>query len=218
MRKARFWTQQQLATLAKTSLNTVKRWESRSASPVLDFDSFSNLARAFGLELRELAERISASEQIPDGIDPRKRATLNPVFEIDVVAGRWADVPIAQYDTENPEHRQVLEDGRFQLRIIGDCMEPPYPNGSTVQCRLIRTDLEAMPVLEAYVFCRNDGTATFKALVRTHGRGDEAEFELAAINQDKYPRTFRVLCSEIGRVAKVEGVVFNPVWTLKLRE
>lgn len=139
---------------------------------------------------------------MPDGIDPRPVA-LNPIYDIDVAAANWSHVPIAELNPDDPRHQAILEDGRFELNIVGDCMEPAYPNGSVVRFRLMRSHIEAMPVSEAYVLCRDDGTATFKVLLETDGD----EYVLAAINQKKYPKTFRVRCEEIVRIAKAVGVV-----------
>jgi hypothetical protein len=141
-------------------------------------------------------------DTMPDGIDPRP-ITLNPIWEINVAAANWSVVPIAELNPDDPRHRAILEDGRFELNIVGDCMEPAYPSGSVVRFRLMRSHLEAMPVSEAYVLCRDDGTATFKVLVETVGD----EYVLAALNQKKYPKMLRVRCDEIVRIAKAVGVV-----------
>ena len=46
-----------------------------------------------------------------------------------------------------------------------------------------------------------------RPLVAVHGRYPETQFELAAINQRKYPGTFRVSHNDIGRVARAEELV-----------
>jgi hypothetical protein len=160
---------------------------------------------AMGITIGDFQREVAKSE-IPAGVDPRP-VILNPIWEILVSAQIWVHVGIAELNADDPFQRAIIEDGRFELRIVGDCMEPAYPNGSMARFRLMRSDLEAIPVDRAYVFCRDDGTATFKALVALHGEGDDAEFELAAANQNQYPGTFRVRCREIQRIARAFGVV-----------
>lgn len=138
----------------------------------------------------------------PLGVDQRP-IILNPIYEIEVAAATWSHVPIAELNADDPMQRAILEDGRFELRIVGDCMEPSYPDGSIVRCRMMRSADEAIPSNNAYIFCRDDGTATFKVLVAMRAEN----YVLAAVNQKKYPGTFKVRCEEIVRVAKAVGIV-----------
>jgi transcriptional regulator with XRE-family HTH domain len=213
MRRSKNLTQQKFAEKCGVSINTVKRWLSRkNATPILDFESMSAIAKVFAITVGQLSEEIGVPGEMEDGVNPRAMM-LPPIYDIDVSATIWVHVGIAELNTNNARDRAILADGRFELRIVGDCMEPAYPDGSIVRCRIIDTGLEMMPVKSAYIFCRDDGTATFKALVKRDGE----EFVLAAINQQKYRGTIRVPTNEIVRIAKAVGITSpNPKFDLNI--
>ena len=216
--KARNWTVAELNRISKVSRRSIERAESGTFTPQLG--TVHRLADAFGISRDAIDRYLDGRSMVlplppehPDGIDPRA-IVLNPIYDIDVSATVWVNVPIAELNTEDPQQRAILEDGRFELRIVVDCMEPSYPHGSIVRCRLIRTDLEMMPVNHAYVFCKNDGTATFKVLVKMQ----DDHFVLAAINQKKYPKPVKVAVDEIVRIAKAVGLVLPaPELNFKIR-
>lgn len=141
-----------------------------------------------------------AGKEPPLGITQNIRVQPEiPIWDIDVAAGRWSPVPIAELNLNDPRQRRIVERGLFRLRIEGDCMEPDYPHGSVIEFQLFRHDDEPLIVNSDYVFCRIDGTATFKKLV---AKTDEI-LSLAAINQLTHPGIFTVPTQEIGRMAKV---------------
>ena len=157
---------------------------------------------------------IAALKQIADekeaepGIDSSRIQPVHeiPVWDIDVAAGRWISVPVAELDYEDPYQRQIINAGKFRLRIIGDCMEPEYPSQCIIEFEIIRVDLHGLQEGHDYCLCRSDGTATFKRLISQ----DEDVYELAAINQQKHPGSFTVPRQEIGRVARVLYKLIEP--------
>jgi phage repressor protein C with HTH and peptisase S24 domain len=103
---------------------------------------------------------------------------------------------------ESPPSRQP-NDGRFQLRVVGEVMTPEYPNGSLVEFRIMDTERESLALGVAYVVWHNDTQPIFRAFVG----GDGNEILLAPLNQRKYPGFVAIPRREVSRIAEAVGIV-----------
>lgn len=156
----------------------------------------------------DLERELNPSNGHAAAFDPASFAPVLeiPVWDIDIRASDWAPMPLCQLDYDDPVQRQVINTGRFRLRILGDCMTPDYASGQVVELQLMRIDSEGLQVGHDYAVCRTDGLATFKRLVATN----EDTISLAATNQKDHPGILVVYRQEIGRLAKVVGRILPP--------
>jgi transcriptional regulator with XRE-family HTH domain len=223
-------TQVELAGKMGVSLSTVSRLE--KADPRVEPDNWARAAQALGLIYDWQTGRITPNKNIPPGaidraereIEEAKKKKANghsipagidgtlinadpiPTWDLDVAASAWVDVPVCRLDADDPAQARVIKTGRFRLRILGHCMEPHYQSGMTVEFQIVRIEEEGLVVNKDYVVCRNDGTATFKRLVRVN----EDDISLAATNQKEYGGVLVVPRQEISRVARVVGRILPP--------
>lgn len=170
------------------------------------------LARELGISPDELIAMFPDEDR-----DPQRRSSSSsgfapldfnqpPRWDLDVRASTWAKMPLCELDPDDPRQRAVLELRRFQLRILGRCMSPNFPDGSIVEFEMISWSEDGMEIGDCYAVCKCDGDATFKQLVRR----DEESIYLAALNQQEFPGEIRVPIQEIGRVARIAGVMKAP--------
>ena len=80
-----------------------------------------------------------------------------PTWDMDISAGVWSVIPFAQLDYDDPYQRRVIEQGLFRLTIRGECMEPEYPDGSTIEFEIVEPAKGAPKPGRDYVWGRSDG-------------------------------------------------------------
>lgn len=208
---------QRVAELAGVSEKTVRKYETEGLPAQRQhFEKLERYAAVLGITPEGVDRLLRGQLPLPHQLVRPQRAIVAeqaevraegriapvPEWTISTSACRWVPVPICSLDPEDPQQRRVIETGRFRLLIDGDCMEPEYPNGALVEFQIVRP-YEPLVIGCDYVFCRNDGTATFKALVAI----DDDMITLAARNQDLYPGTFDLPRQELTRVARAVGVM-----------
>lgn len=174
-------------------------------------EQFNDMAKKLGLTYDQLFGKIGATNgHTPNtsGLDPATfDARQIPTWEVDLRASEWAQVPICELSTDDPEQAEVIRSGRFRIRLRGNCMEPDYPDGSEIELQIFSVEREGLIKNADYAVCRSDGTATFKKLIGW----DDDTIELAAINQKDHPGSFKVPQQEIGRFAKVARLLARPL-------
>lgn len=163
LRKARGWSQAELAEMVKVEQPTVQRWEKEKREPTLA--KLTELAQLFGVPVGEL---LSNDSFVPLG--PRlfvkgavqagawQEATTFPVDEWQSFTGR-ADI------VAKPEHR-------FGLVVRGDSMDELYPEGTILECVSLFGHMEAAPGKRVIVARMNDDgqyETTCKELVEQAG-------------------------------------------------
>lgn len=188
-------SQTEAAIKSGLSLATISRIE--RGEPTIDPYSIRLYAQAIGIPYE-----VPASSS---GIRPGSLA-FSPEFVIACKASHWSEVPDFQFDYDNADERRIVNAGLFILTIDGDCMEPDYPDGCKVQFQIFRIDGEPLVPGVDYVFCRNDGKATFKTLVANDGE----IYTLAPLNQARYPGSFTVSAQEVVRMARVVNILMPP--------
>lgn len=130
-----------------------------------------------------------------------------PLFELCVAAGHWVDVTDNQEAGHHVTEAQIRQ-GLFRVRLRGDSMKPRFPDGATVEFRLLRTpegtpDFEATAAGECYYVQKVDGTATFKTLESR----DRDTLVLRAINRRKYKEPLMCEVADVCKVAAFEWIL-----------
>lgn len=125
-----------------------------------------------------------------------------PLFEASLAAGSWTDVSEIG---EVCDPRQI-DHGLFRVRLAGDSMKPRYPDGAIVEFMCIRFDRDRLEVGKNYYVQRDDGTATFKQLLKIEQDDFDAPIlVLGALNKKKYPTPLRVNQLLVVRMAVAKG-------------
>jgi transcriptional regulator with XRE-family HTH domain len=204
-----FPSQRDFAKVAKVGRSTITDIESGGGFMQRQWKVKARIAEALGRDVfeveakeRELDGIRNAQPEPPAGISPTPALPV-PTWEVNILASAWIHVPLCAMDTNDPKQAALVKLGRFRLKIIGDCMEPKYRSGDTVEFRRLVYGEDTLIPGKAYVFCRNDDTATFKIL---HSMPDEGTLILRALNRKEYPDPLPpVLRDEIVSVAIAEG-------------
>lgn len=157
------------------------------------------------LPIPGIVDELDAKDSIPSGIAPARLLAV-PTFKLKTAAGRWSQTSIVEFFTDNPDAQEYIRAGRFKIEIEGDCMESRYYSGQVIEFEIMRGIDRGLVLGQCYVVCRSDGDTTFKCLVNT----DEDGIELGAVNQKKYPGTFRVPWQEIARISAPASVEKPP--------
>lgn len=165
MRKAKGWTQQDLADKLEfhggSSVSRIERQERVSVA----MSTVTALANAFGLSYDAMLAALGAP--FPEGLSRVVKMRLVPYFSVKMPAGRWVESdPRTMEDADGTVPLPVdLPQDVFCLRIYGECMEPGFPDGSVIVFQPVRDGERGALQFEdgkPYYFEHTDGKATFK--------------------------------------------------------
>lgn len=173
LRKERNMSQEALGNAIGVDKGNVSRYESGKQFPELD--KISNIAEALGVEVWELFAKAQ-------GCNFSEASELYKVPLISwVQAGNYNDVFLDISNLDNLEWVETTYKARkftYALRVVGDSMEPKFPEG----CVII-VEPEEQPHNKSYVIAvlQDSNKATFKQLI-----DDESGRYLKPLNE-KYP-------------------------------
>lgn len=150
-----------------------------------------------------LAKDGSMIENVPR-VSARQVYAPIPTFELKIHATHWTDT------TDNVEMGEFVTEaqriqGRFRVKVDGDCMAPKYPDGCTVEFRLLdnesgRPNIDACVEGKNYYVQLDDGRATFKQLVEIR-----PEALILRPLSKKYRKTLEAPIESIQRLGVAEG-------------
>lgn len=123
-----------------------------------------------------------------------------PTYNQSIAAADWAEV-----ETAEVEHADVVQQGLFRVRVSGDCMAPRFPDGCTVEFRLINLAERRIEPGAPYYVQHADGRATFKLAHPADGG-----LELRPINYAACPRPLYVEWQNVARMARAAGI-YTPI-------
>ena len=129
-----------------------------------------------------------------------------PEYDLSLSASGWSEL-IGVEDHTMERDANVIDQGRFRVRISGNCMSPAFPDGSLVECLIVRLGRDSMPVGDPVVLTNSDGQSTFKRLVSFDA--DAQQLVLRADNK-KHKGELRVPLDMVARIAVAVGH-FTPV-------
>lgn len=173
LRKERNMSQEALGNVIGVDKGNISRYESGKQFPELD--KISNIAEALGVEVWELFAKAQ-------GCNFSEASELYKVPLISwVQAGNYNDVFLDPTNLDNLEWVETTYKARkftYALRVVGDSMEPKFPEG----CVII-VEPEEQPHNKSYVIAvlQDSNKATFKQLI-----DDESGKYLKPLNE-KYP-------------------------------
>ena len=170
LRRAKKWTQEELAERVGVSVSTINSWIKGTRTP--EMGNLRKIASVFGMSLDEfLRERLEENEKIDSLYSPPKTKSV-PLLSWTQAARRSefedsGDSLAAEYSLAGNDEERVLVTasvgrGAFALRVKGDSMEPEFSDGCTIV-----VDPEKMAVNGSYVVVHvdDDEEATFKELI-----------------------------------------------------
>lgn len=183
------FTQEQLGELIGVDKGNISRYESGQQFP--DFDRLITLADSLDIKISELfvrAEGLNMGNVFErntneivlnhDNVIDAPEVSRVPIISW-VQAGQWQET----FENSNLEELEYIETTykakqyTFALRVVGDSMEPKFPEGC-----IIIVEPSQDPANKSYVIVRQDGNkATFKQYIED---GDEKY--LKPLNE-KYP-------------------------------
>lgn len=173
LRKERNMSQETLGNAIGVDKGNISRYESGKQFPELD--KISNIAEALGVEVWELFAKAQ-------GCNFSEASELYRVPLISwVQAGNYNEVFLDPTNLDNLEWVETTYRARrytYALRVVGDSMEPKFPEG----CVII-VEPEEQPHNKSYVIAllQDSNKATFKQLI-----DDESGKYLKPLNE-KYP-------------------------------
>jgi SOS-response transcriptional repressor LexA len=164
-------SQATLAEKVKVSTPNISRYESGKQNP--EFEKIKDIADALGVKVSELF-LVAEGTNVKTGPDLYRVPLISWVQ-----AGNLKEVFINN-DIDNLEWVETTYRARkftYALRVVGDSMEPKFPEGS-----IIIVEPEEQASNKSFVIARQDGNkATFKQLI-----DDGGDRYLKPINE-RYP-------------------------------
>lgn len=164
-------SQATLAEKVKVSTPNISRYESGKQNP--EFEKIKDIADALGVKVSELI-LVAEGANVKTGPDLYRVPLISWVQ-----AGNLKEVFINN-DIDNLEWVETTYRARkftYALRVVGDSMEPKFPEGS-----IIIVEPEEQASNKSFVIARQDGNkATFKQLI-----DDGGDRYLKPINE-RYP-------------------------------
>lgn len=143
------------------------------------------------------------SNRLDNNVQPApKQAPPIPEWEAEIACGHWVECTTAALDPKT--QMNVIANGRFIVRCMGDSMTPEYQPGARVMFRIVRLDEESLKVGADYYVQDCDGRCTLKTLKEIR----EDEYVLAPRNPKYEP--LRVPKQLVVRWAIVETIVRAP--------
>lgn len=186
LRTEKKMSQAALAEKVGVSTPNISRYESGKQNP--EFEKIKDIADA-------LDTRMSDLFLVAEGINIKTGPDLYKVPLISwVQAGNLKEVFINN-DLENIEYVETTYRARkytYALRVVGDSMEPKFPEGS-----IIIVEPEEQAINKSFVIARQDGNkATFKQLI------DDGDARYLKPMNERYPIIPLAPDSEICGVVK----------------
>ena len=143
------------------------------------------------------------ANRLDNNVQPApKQAPPIPEWEAEIACGHWVECTTAALDPKT--QMNVIANGRFIVRCMGDSMTPEYQPGARVMFRIVRLDEESLKVGADYYVQDCDGRCTLKTLKEIR----EDEYVLAPRNPKYEP--LRVPKQLVVRWAIVETIVRAP--------
>lgn len=147
-----------------------------------------------------------AGRGLDQNVSPVSDSTMYdeiPTFALAIHASQWAVVEDNVQSGERVTDSQFRR-GIFRVRVHGDCMEPKYPDGCTVEFKLLRNregepDLVAMSPGKNY-YVQVGAESTFKTFVRAEG----GDLVLRPLNK-RYRATLRAPMCDVTQLAVAVG-------------
>lgn len=167
----------------------------KGTRPILQLE----MTRKIMNSVRWRQEKQRPPEPIDQNVEVMGYVPEIPLFNLAVAAGGWVEVA----ELAEVRDPQMIDHGRFRVRIKGDSMQPRYQDGSIVEFVTVRFGRDDLNVGKNYYVQRCDGTATFKRLARC----EEEQIVLVAINRKHYPKEMPLPWQEISRMARAVAIL-----------
>lgn len=167
----------------------------------IQFKKFRKMAEALGIPLDELEKRLAPD--ISNVVDVGPVMPPVPTYELASPASEWSELVGAEEESYETDPR-IIDQGRFRIRIRGDCMEPRWLDGETIEFEIWRFGASAMPIGEDVVITNSDGLTTFKLLA---GYDAEKEEIILKPRNPAHAYEIRVPLQMIARMAVATSII-----------
>lgn len=193
-RKAKKFTQKQIADLLGVERSTYAMWETDKRQPLMNH--IKNLAKIFNISETEL---LHGSQQPQEEESDNLRELSGEVVHIPVIGDIAGGLPIGTLEDVEyiPVSKDLLPYGTNKLvflRVRGNSMEPTIPNGALALIKMQNTcddgDIGA-------VIIESEETATLKRVYFEDDRlilkADNPDYEDIILYEEDRPRIFGIV-------------------------
>ncbi len=205
LRRAKKWTQEELAERVGVSVSTINSWIKGTRTP--EMGNLQKIASVFGMSLDEFLKEEPTRNFDADFQSSPQKLILVPLISWTraVFWPKYADsgesLATDSFSGKGGEERILTNIGvgkdAFAVQVKGDSMEPEFPEGCTL---IVDPGKKAIHGSYVVVYVEDDEEATFKQLIL-----DGSRKYLKPVN-NRYP-----ILEVTGKKVRICGVVVQQI-------